>query len=107
MGSMEEVGAALEEQGFGLSDLMPQRGVDGEVDMRRTIAHAFSPVEGGDGIVSGVLVKKDLRYIACIREDAKVQWTDVLATGSKGILSDAEFAEFLEHHECFRIFRSP
>jgi len=105
--SMEEVRSALAEQGFGLMEIDIKYNADGMIDAEETASLAFRPVACGDGIVSGVLMKQDCKYLACLREaDGRIRWTDVMAASSPGFFRDSsEFVDKLRMLECFRIYR--
>merc|ERR1712032_424894 len=93
------------EHGFGLDPVEVQLDESGNVNVSGTIDHAFSLVKGGDGVVKGVLMKRDTRHIACTREGSEIRWLDVPVTSSKGSFTDVDFLEHLGRHECFRVYR--
>merc|ERR1711920_349417 len=104
--SMEEVGEALREQGFGLVEVELLRNEHGDVDARPTIDHIFNPVTGGDGVVAGVLMKRDSRYFACIQEGGVISWVDVLVASNKGVFTHDEFLKLIQQHRCSRVYRA-
>lgn len=103
--SASEIASALEVEGFGLEPIEVCRSSRGTVDIAGTVEQAFAPVAGSDGVVSGVLVHKPGRYLACLRNGRQIMWLDVLRSSQCGQLSDAEFVELLQAHECFRVLR--
>lgn len=102
---VDEVKLALLDQGFDTIPVELMRNVAGEVHAKGTVSLAFSHVEHGDGIVAGVLMKKDGRYIACQKHGCEMRWADVLETGSCGTFTDDVFIDHVQKHECFKIYR--
>lgn len=102
---MDEVKLALAEQGFDTVPVELLRDRQGEVHMQGTVSLAFSHVEHGDGIVAGVLMNRDGRYIACQKLGNELRWADVLEASSCGTFTNDVFIEMLQSHECYRLYR--